>query len=281
MLKFRLASAAVLISAAAAIFVLGKPAADPKPWTRSVDRDLTAQNALVVPRRFHDSLPADLAAWTVAARKSVFVDTVLPLVLRENERLLADRGRLLTLAKRLELGRRLMPANQKWLANVSTLYRVPEGDLTELLRRVDVVPPSLAIAQAAEESGWGTSRFARLGNALFGQWTFKPGAGIVPMGRDQGESHEVKTYQVLIHSVRDYIKNLNTLQAYRSLRQIRASYREQDLIPAGYELTTALSSYSSRGQDYVQTLRVIIRQNNLGRFDRARLDNQQLAALGR
>lgn len=283
LLKYRLVTAAVLISIAIAIFFLGTPPQEYKPLTRSIDWDLTAQNSapnlVVVPRQFEDSLPADLATWTVAARKRAFVDTVLPLVLRENERLLADRGRLLILASRRTSGRQMVVTDQAWLASMLVQYRVLRGDINELLHRVDVVPPSLALAQAAEESGWGTSRFARMGNALFGQWTFKAGAGMVPMGREQGASHEVKAYRELMHSVRDYIKNLNTHRAYRDLRQLRAGYRDQNLRPVGLELTTALARYSARGADYVHSLQTIIRVNDLGRFDGARLDDQQLAAL--
>jgi Bax protein len=278
-LKFRLLAAAVLISVAFAIYVLGTPNQGHKPLTRSVERYVTAQNFPRIPRHFEDRLPADLASWPVAARKRVFVDTVLPLVLQENEHLLADRGRVMTLAARQAQGRRLTTADKTWLAQLSTRYRVTPGDLAALLQRVDMVPPSLALAQAVEESGWGTSRFARDGNALFGQWTFTQGAGIVPLGREAGDFHEVKKYLALKHSVRDYVNNLNTHRAYTRLRRMRARFRAGEQTLSGYALSTALIRYSARGEDYVRSLQSIIRVNELGRFDNAQLGGQLVATL--
>ena len=157
------------------------------------------------------------------------------------------------------------------MTKLASGYGVPKTDLTELRRRVDVVPASLALAQGAEESGWGTSRFARLGNAVFGQRTFQKGDGLVPLRREQGQRHEVKSFNNLYRSVRAYVWNLNTHAAYEKFREKRASFRFRGLPPDGYELTETLDRYSERGENYIQTIRTIIQLNRLDEFYHVRL----------
>lgn len=143
----------------------------------------------------------------------------------------------------------------------------------ELLRRVDVVPPSLALAQAANESAWGTSRFAREGNNYYGQWCFTNGCGLVPSARGAGQGHEVKVFDSAAASVSSYIHNLNTHQAYRELRQHRAQLREQGKMLNGPALTPGLRRYSERGEHYIQELNAMIAFNNLDQYDGQVADN--------
>jgi len=227
---------------------------------------------MVVARHFVNGLPTDLADHTVADRKRLFVAAVLPLILQENERLQTLRVRFDALQAHRATGGRLSARDRRWLESLAKEYRVPVHAFGQLSRRIGIIPPSLAIAQAAEETGWGTSRFARLGNALFGQWTFQQGRGIVPLGREQGERHEIKAYTALAGSIRDYMHNLNTHPAYKYFRHMRAEMRDKGTLPAGYELSTALQHYSARGEDYVRSLRAIIRVNRFADFDGARLD---------
>jgi Bax protein len=271
--NIRLALAAALVAVVVGIFAVTGPssASADRPAAGSAGSWRNADD-VVIARNFPDGLPAGLVNLSVGERKRIFVETVLPLVLRENEHIRATRAKLLALDARRVGGGGLSSGDRSWLEGLAKLYRVPDADVDELARRVDVVPPSLAIAQAAEESGWGTSRFARLGNALFGQWTSVRGEGIVPLGRDDGPHHEVKAYQALAESVRDYMRNLNTHSAYKDLRQLRAQKRSAGLPPAGHDLSAALVRYSARGENYVRSLRTIIRVNRFGALDAARLD---------
>lgn len=225
-----------------------------------------------VPRVFVRAMPNDMRRIRVPAqRKQLFFQSVLPLVLKVNDEISADRRRLLRLKTEAGQGRKLPAADRLWLAVMSEVYDVNRGDLTELLSRVDVVPPSLALAQAAEESGWGTSRFVREGNALFGQWTFDKTTGLVPIRRDSGRTHRVRAFPSLVHGVRAYVRNLNTHRAYRHLRRQRAAMRRDGAHLDGMGLTGTLTGYSERGEDYVQTIQSIIRANRLEKLDRAKL----------
>lgn len=135
--------------------------------------------------------------------------------------------------------------------------------MRRLLRRVDIVPPSLALAQAANESAWGTSRFAREGNNLFGQWCYTPGCGLVPMRRELGGRHEVKRFDWPYDSVASYVHNLNTHPAYRGFRQTRESLQDESQTLSGLALLDGLRSYSERGPEYLTAIRNIIVKNDL------------------
>ncbi len=136
-----------------------------------------------------------------------------------------------------------------------------------LLRRVDVVPPSLALAQAANESAWGTSRFALDARNYFGQWCFSKGCGLVPKLRGSDQVHEVAKFSSPAESVNSYIKNLNSHPAYAELRKIRELMRTAQIPPQGTELAKGLGHYSSRGSAYVEELQAMIRHNNLQQYD--------------
>ncbi|MFM2042691.1 MAG: hypothetical protein RLY86_1267 [Pseudomonadota bacterium] len=232
---------------------------------------------LPVPRVKLASMPRDMGGEAISPddRKQLFIKTMLPLVLMANERIGADRARLQHLHGLREAGHGLSQQDQVWLADLADRYGLDrsEGvDTTLLLRRVDLVPVSLTLAQAAEESGWGTSRFAQQGNALFGQLTWSPDqAGIAPRNRQPGESHRFRSFEDLFASVQAYMHNLNTHRAYLDFRRQRASLRKADKPLDGLHLAGTLVRYSERGQGYVGALRQLIRVNDLNDFDRATL----------
>ncbi|MBF0268138.1 MAG: glucosaminidase domain-containing protein [Alphaproteobacteria bacterium] len=239
--------------------------------------DLVARGETAVPRLYLANLPADLDDINDAGlRKALFLRAMLPLVLSMNETIQADRKRLLAYAERVKAGLRIIPAERDWLNDLFLRYDVEDNDLFALLKRVDVIPPSLALAQAAEESGWGTSRFAQQGNALFGQWTQSEGKGLVPTERARNATYAVRSFGSLAEAVKSYAHNLNTHNAYAEFRDARFAAREADQPLDGYQLSEALHRYSERGDEYVATLRKLMRQNELGALDEARLGQRAL-----
>lgn len=227
-----------------------------------------------VPRVFVASFPDDIEAIElVEDRKRTFIKTVLPLILRANEQVLAERSRLEAVIAHLEKGGSLARSHLVWLEELADRYGGSAENLSDLLRRVDVVPISLALAQAAEESGWGTSRFARQGNAIFGQWTWDTEAGIVPRNRPRGRNHLVRKFPVLQHSVSAYVRNLNSNPAYAKFRAERARMRSANAALSGRALAAHLTAYSERGAAYVGTLRSIMAQNGLEEFDDVQMAN--------
>lgn len=228
-----------------------------------------------VPRIFLATLPVDMADVNLTEkRKRAFLKVMLPHILRENERILSDRNRLEQLHQRIQLGAGLSARDQAWLEKLADLYGVEDVDTAELLNRVDVIPPALALAQAVEESGWGTSRFALMGNAVFGMWTWTPGAGLVPENRPEGETYEVARFKSLDHSVAAYMRNLNSRGSYREFRDKRAAMRDRAESPDSYQLAGTLHRYSVRGQDYIRTIRSIMKTNALEQFDSAKLADE-------
>lgn len=228
-----------------------------------------------VPRVFVASLPQDLKdIRDVPKRKALFFKTMLPLVLKVNEDIQAERARLWSMKAVLANKGKISALDRLWLIVMAERYKVarttPVRMINALLPRVDVIPPSLALAQAAEESGWGTSRFVREGNALFGEWTWS-GKGIVPKGRDEGKTHRIRAFDSLLESVRSYALNINTHRAYRDLRQDRAEQRADGKVLDGWLLARHLESYSQRGLDYVEGLRAIMETNGLDDLDTAKL----------
>jgi Bax protein len=225
-----------------------------------------------VPRVYLASFPRDLEAVpSIDARKAVFIRTMLPLVLKVNESILLDRGRLLALRSRVDASKPMTAEENAWLQDLSRRYGLDSPDFDLLLKRVDVIPPSIALAQAAEESGWGTSRFAREANAAFGQYTYDDENGLVPERREDGKRHLIRAYDHLLDGVRSYALNLNTHEAYRQFRRQRAEMRAHGQELDGLTLVPALLAYSEGGQAYVDTVETIIRANDLSPFDRARL----------
>jgi len=226
--------------------------------------------AATVPRVVARTLPKDFKQIDSAAhRKTLFIKTLLPLVLQVNERIISDRRRVIALRKLVESGRKLPTKARFWLADRERRYRVEKGDFETLLDRMDVIPPSIALAQSAEETGWGTSRFARHGQALFGQEAYRD--HVAQMAPRNGADYKIRVFDDLMTSVVTYIYNLNIHPAYREFRLARAAMRSEDGALDAHELAGHLSRYSERGQDYIDTILAIIRQNDLDELDSAAL----------
>jgi Bax protein len=171
------------------------------------------------------------------------------------------------------MNRKSFAKDSAWLNEKFQQYKVKDNNVRELLVRMDIIPPSIAIAQAAYESGWGTSRFAIEGNALFGQWGWKENKGMVPENRTEDEKHEVSKFNQIRYAVSAYKNNLNTHVFYEEFRKERAHQRKGRLTGSvsGLKLINYLSKYSIKGNDYVLNLKKIIEQNSLQDFDRANL----------
>jgi Bax protein len=226
--------------------------------------DAVRNEGEAVPRVFLAQLPRDLPALqSPDFRKAVFIKMMLPLVLAENERIRQDRARALEIRALLEDGLPATSEQLAWLSDLCSRYGVDDGNLDELFMRVDIVPPALALAQAALETGWGTSSVAQRGHAMFGQMVFRIDAN--------GTEATVKTFSNLAAAVEAYAYNLNTHRAYADFRKVRAHMRSSGRVIDGYELSLHLIRYSERKLDYVQAVRGLIRVNNLQPFDRARL----------
>ncbi len=225
-----------------------------------------------VPRVFLERLPADLKELdSIALRKRLFIQALLPHVLDANERILARRARLEAVLEKKRGGARLGLEDRRWIARLADDCKLDRGASETFLRRLDVVPPALAIAQAAAESGWGTSRFAHKGNAVFGQRTWSRGKGLVPRRRDTDKRHEVKSFSDIGDSVHAYMMNLNCHPAYAKYRRARAEMRAVGAAFDSVKLARALTRYAEIGEAYVAILHRIIRVNRLHELDRATL----------
>ena len=202
----------------------------------------------------------------VKKRKEFFIQIILPLILEENKNINLDRKRLFSIINKSNNTK----TEKKWLEKKYKQYGIPSKDLSILKRRMDIVPVSLAIAQAAKETGWGTSRFAQQGNALFGQWTWS-GEGLKPKDAEKSEGHKVMRFNVLQASVRAYQRNINTHSSYEDFRLARAKLRDLGKPLDSLILSEYLDKYAETGNEYVKVLQKIIQQNNLKDFDDAKL----------
>ena len=208
----------------------------------------------------------------VKEKKAAFFSYMLPFVRAVNDEIRRERRRVTKLTDQVSRGKSLRKTELEYLSQLAADYRMksfsvddPE-QIKELRNRVDTIPASLALAQAANESGWGTSRFARDGNNFFGIWCWSRDCGLTPKKRSAGETHKVTAYDNVSESVRFYIHTLNTHPAYGTLRDIRAHQREQNHPVTGHDLALGLESYSERGPAYIKEIRDIIRVNQLRRF---------------
>ena len=199
-------------------------------------------------------------------RKSLFIQIILPLILEENNLILLDRKKLFSILNKNKNSKKEI----NWLNRKFKQYGVLNKDIPTLKVRMDIVPVSLAIAQAAKETGWGTSRFALEGNALFGQWTWS-GDGIKPAGADSDTKHKVMKFRVLKASVRAYQRNLNTHSSYKNFRQLRAQLRDDSASLDSLLLADQLDNYAETGKEYTKILKQIINQNSLKDFDDVKL----------
>ncbi len=202
----------------------------------------------------------------VKKRKNFFIKIILPLVLEENTRIKLERKKLFSI-----INKNINSQDEKnWLKNKFKQYGVVNNDLATLKIRMDEIPASLAIAQAAKETGWGTSRFALEGNALFGQWTYN-GEGIKPAAAENDSTHKVMKFKILQASVRAYQRNLNTHSGYKEFRKVRAIQRENNGKLNSLELVDYLDKYAETGKEYTKILKMIIKQNQLTDFDESKL----------
>ena len=202
----------------------------------------------------------------IKKRKNFFIKIILPLVIKENNNIKLDRKKLFSILNKSKNTK----VEKIWLNSKFKQYGVVNKDLSTLKVRMDEIPVSMAIAQAAKETGWGTSRFAQEGNALFGQWTWS-GEGIKPTGADTGSKHKIMKFKILQASVRAYQRNLNTHSSYKEFRGIRAELRGEGKKLDSMILTEYLEKYAETGKEYIRVLQQIIKQNNLTDFDDAKL----------
>jgi uncharacterized FlgJ-related protein len=217
---------------------------------------------------------------TIENKKRLFFRGLAPLILRANELILMDRNRLGNIKSAFSQNTSIAKVDRTWILKLAKLYKVnPIPDqltgslLEELLEKVDIVPVSLALAQAAEESGWGTSRFAALGNAVYGQWTWGKNAITPEKQRKELGNYGIASFETLQQSVCAYMLNLNTHNAYTSLRGKRAELRKKNENITGYILAGQLTKYSERGEEYVRGLRSLMEYNRLSPADDAYLSD--------
>ena len=210
-----------------------------------------------------DHLPKEMKnIENIKKRKNLFIQIVLPLIIEENTKIRLDRKKLFVILNKNSNSK----SDIEWLKKKFKQYGVAKNDLSTLKIRMDEIPVSLAIAQAAKETGWGTSRFAQKGNALFGQWTWS-GNGIKPAAADTDSTHKVASFKVLKASVKAYQRNINTHSSYKKFRKERAIQRDNDGKLNSLELVKYLDKYAETGVEYTKILSKIIQQNSLTDFD--------------
>ncbi|WP_461536420.1 glucosaminidase domain-containing protein [Spongorhabdus nitratireducens] len=214
-------------------------------------------------------LPNFGAITDVKEKKAAFFDFMRPFVNAENRRVMSDRRRIMDIQDDLAAEE----DDLEWVQALARRYRMSpdrvmdESWFDDLLMRVDQLPVSMVLAQSANESAWGTSRFARLGNNMFGQWCFSKGCGIVPSGRPEGETYEVRKFDSVGDSVSAYFLNINTHPGYQGLRELRSNGRDNQIFISGLYLAPGLHVYSERGAEYVDEISAMIRVNDLVRYD--------------
>jgi Bax protein len=216
-----------------------------------------------------DEVPDFAAIHDLKQKKETFFNFLQPFIDAKNAEVQEQRGVLLGIIQGMENGTPPGIKEQYFIRELSRIYALPTDDvldkayLQRLLWRVDVIPPSLVLAQAASESAWGTSRFAQDGNNFFGQWCFKRGCGFVPASRRSTASHEVKSFESIEDAVHAYFMNLNTYPSYQYLRVIRQQLRNKEKPIDGISLSEGLGNYSERGDAYIKELRTMIYKNDL------------------
>jgi Bax protein len=217
---------------------------------------------------FFTRLPKDLdTIKSIKEKKETFLQILLPLVVAENAKIKEDREYLLKILKENE-----SVENRKWLNKKYKAYKVKNKNIDDLIEKIDIIPTSIALAQAAKESGWGTSRFALEGNAIYGQWTWN-GDGIEPLEKTKNQNHKILKFPLLRASVKAYITNLNTHRGYKSFRVKRADLRKKNKNLAGIDLIHELENYAQTGKEYTRILEQIIKQNDLDELETVTIDD--------
>ena len=233
------------------------------------DLDSVRDSKLVKPIYF-TRLPKDLSSIrSTKKKKETFLKILLPLIVAENSKIEKDKKYLIKILKQND-----NPENKKWINKKYRNYKVSDRNINELIEKMDVIPISIALAQAAKESGWGTSRFALEGNAIFGQWTWK-GDGIEPLEKSGDQNHKILKFPLLRASVKAYITNLNTHNGYKDFRKKRIELRKQNKPLVSEELIDELDNYAQTGKEYTKVLRQIIEQNDLEEFDAVEIDDKK------
>jgi len=231
------------------------------------DLDHVRNKKLVKPIYF-TRLPKDLnEIKSVTQKKETFLQILLPLVVAENERIQKDRKYLLKILKQNQSKK-----NISWINKKHKEYKISKKNIDELIEKMDIIPTSIALAQAAKESGWGTSRFALEGNAIFGQWTWN-GEGIEPLEKVDGQKHKILKFPLLRASVKAYIANLNTHPGYKDFRKKRQLLRNENKKVSGLNLIHELDNYAQTGKEYTKILEKIIKQNDLDEFETVTIDD--------
>lgn len=211
---------------------------------------------------------------SVQERQQYFIDFMLPKIEAANLQLIVTRQRIQHLAEQYNKNHKLSKADQEWLQEIAQEYSVSPISFTTrtlnvstLLNRVDIIPPSLVLAQAINESAWGTSRFATQANNLFGQWCFTEDCGLVPKQRPEGAIYEVQKFPDVLASVDAYMYNLNTNDVFQPFRDLRAQLRASGQPLTGMALAPGLLNYSQRKQDYVDSIQAGITNYDLAKYD--------------
>jgi Bax protein len=237
----------------------------------SVDNLLNNQSANLV---IFSSLPSDfMDIQPIIERKRLFINTLIPIIYSENLQILNDRKKILDWWRESDgenFSRDFWP---QWLFELSEKYGSSDSNLGNLLMRVDIIPISLALAQSAIESGWGTSRYSREGNAVFGQYTFDESKGLKPKDRNENDEFFIKKFPNLSESVRSYLKNINTHLAYADFREERKKLRMSGENLSGYKLVNFLKDYSERRESYIKDVKEIISSNNFQKYDKGNVLN--------
>tara|TARA_B110000285_G_C15127861_1_gene621460 strand:+ start:1445 stop:2905 length:1461 start_codon:yes stop_codon:yes gene_type:complete len=262
-----------------------KPEASKEPYDPETDYSLNTQTVLnlfedldydlsevrskkLVKPIYFTRLPKDLDEMRSTSRKKeTFLQILLPLVVAENERIQKDRKYLLKILKKNQSEK-----NVNWINKKYKEYRVSKKNIDELIEKLDIIPTSIALAQAAKESGWGTSRFALEGNAIFGQWTWN-GIGMAPLDKDEDQKHKILKFPLLRASVKAYITNLNTHSGYKSFRKKRSELRAANKDLSGLDLIHELDNYAQTGKEYTKVLEKIIKQNDLDEFETVEIED--------
>jgi Bax protein len=264
---FKMLLISALVIGLVAPFTFLKQTLNPPPLVVTKVVPVVVVKEKIVEQPLHDvNLPNFASIRDVKAKKRQFFQYIYPAIAKENRNLLALRLEVLTMIEVLFLEENLLDEQQALLDRLIKKYKVSEKhsplqQLNELLLRIDVVPIELALVQAANESAWGTSRFARIGLNFFGMWCYKKGCGMVPSGRDTGAKHEVAAFNSVEHGVQRYLHNINTNHAYGVFRTIRGQLRAQKQPLSPQILATGLMRYSIRGTDYVLEITEMIRHN--------------------
>jgi len=236
-----------------------------------IANDYTIDSVLkdsIIPQIFTENVFESLKEINVTERKFLFIRVLLPSILKSNNDILSERKFILSLKQKEQLSRK----EKRKLKKIAKKYSGKIEDLDELLQRVDIVPPSLAIAQAITESGWGTSRYAIEGNALFGHHVSKNDTS--EFIKSQNSNVKMKAFKTINKAVDAYMHNINSTRAYRSLRKYRAGLRAKDKQIVGKDLATHLTKYSEKGVEYTVALRNMIRQQKLAHFDFVKLKEE-------